>query len=69
MTQAEKILLELGSGDWVPTRKLVEIAFQYNARIKDLRDKGHEIVNKRDPDNPRITFFKLIPEEQTKLDL
>jgi len=67
MTQADRILLELKSGDWVPTYRLVEIAFQYNARIKDLRDRGHNIVNKRDPKNPKITYFKLIPNGELAL--
>jgi len=62
LSQADRILLELKSGDWVPTSALVQIAFQYNARIKDLRDRGHNIVNRRDEKNPRITYFRLVPE-------
>ena len=62
ITQADKILNELKSGAWVPTYKLVQIAFQYNARIKELRDKGYDIVNRRDPKNSKITYFRLIPK-------
>jgi hypothetical protein len=67
LSQADRILLELRSGEWVPTSALVQIAFQYNARIKDLRDRGHNIVNRRDVANPQITYFRLVREGELPL--
>ena len=48
-TQREKIIELLTKNNFVPTYVLLNIvhAYQYNARIKELRQLGHNIVSIR----------------------
>jgi hypothetical protein len=38
-------LLLLERGRWIPSHRLADIALQYSARVKELRDAGYVIQN------------------------
>jgi len=46
-TQRARILglLKSRSPEWVPAFEIAELALQYNARVKELREAGHAIEN------------------------
>lgn len=67
MTQADRILLELQSNERVPAYKLGQIALQYNACIKKLRERGYNIINQANPKNRRLTYFRLVPDGELSL--
>jgi hypothetical protein len=39
-------LLQSRPNQWVPVYEIARIALQYNARLKELREEGHDIENK-----------------------
>jgi hypothetical protein len=59
-------LLQSRPNQWIPVYELAQIALQYNARVKNLRDKGYIIENKLlDVVNgEKHTAFRLVPQEK-----
>jgi hypothetical protein len=39
-------LLQSRPNQWIPVYEIARIALQYNARLKELREEGHDIENK-----------------------
>jgi biotin operon repressor len=62
MTQEQKILAELMTMGWVSTKTLIDLGiYQYNARIKGLRDKGFTILSEtRKYNGHDVCGFRLV---------
>ena len=63
-TQREKIVELLEKNEFVPTSILLNVvhAYQYNARIKELRQLGHNIVSIR---YNGVFGFKIVKSDVT----
>jgi hypothetical protein len=64
-TQQQKVLdlLKSKKGEWVALPEILALGIaQYNARIFDLRRRGHIILNKTEPDinGVKHSWFKLV---------
>jgi len=48
VNQRDRILrlFQSREGEWIPLYEILPLAAQYNARIKELREKGHRIENR-----------------------
>lgn len=64
-TQRHQLFIFLGArmGDWVPLPEILGLGIsQYNARIKELRDKGHLIeCREQRVGRKRHTWYRLVP--------
>ena len=58
--QRKRILKLLRDNDFVPTAQLRLIAYQYNARIYELRKKGYVIKSVKTPKCGFMLIGKLI---------
>lgn len=65
-TQRQRIFLLLGSriGEWVPLTAILDLRIgQYNARIKELREAGHNIECKvENVGRSRHSSYRLVPK-------
>jgi hypothetical protein len=54
-------LLQSRPNQWIPVYEIARIALQYNARLKELREEGHDIENKimEVVDGQKHTAFRL----------
>lgn len=62
--QSDKILeiLKTAAGSWVPLPEIQACAAQYNARIFELRKRGHRIENRTQlVGDSRHSWFRLVP--------
>lgn len=60
-------LLERHAPDWVPLPQVLALGIsQYGARIKELRDAGHQIENKVEQcGKERHSWFRLVKVQDT----
>jgi hypothetical protein len=48
-------------GQWAPTSRVAELALQYSARVKELRDAGYTVENRTERVNGKIHgAFQLV---------
>ena len=62
-TQKAEILdlLLKNRGRWIPAYSLSDVALQYGARVKELRDAGYEIENKTERQGRQVHgSFRLV---------
>lgn len=59
LSQKERILQLLRTGEGVTNRELNDIAFRYSARISELRDEGHAIRWEQVKGTPGLTRYWL----------
>ncbi len=63
-----KSIFEARKNQWIPCYEVVQVALQYNARIKELREDGMHITNKlRVVDGIRKSWFRYTPGKQLEL--
>ena len=75
MPQTEKILKLLEDGQFHSTVEIMEKCYgsehcglaRVSARVWDLKQKGHWIVGKRDPERKTVYWYKLIQNQAAEL--
>ncbi|RAN77984.1 hypothetical protein B5P43_18305 [Bacillus sp. SRB_336] len=67
LTQTAKILKLLKRKGEVTNFELSRICLRYSARIKDLRDEGHQIVSEHVKDNKWRFIYVSDPDDQKEV--
>lgn len=62
--QCAQILALFQSGRRIEAGELTQIARQYNARIYELREAGHNIVNVKQDKKLGLSWYELLPAER-----
>lgn len=74
-SQKQKLYELLQDGQPHRTDSILEVVYgsshlgiaRISARVKDLKDEGHEIEGRKDENNPALFWYKLIPKGQLNL--